>query len=146
MSDGAFQCSSFRERPERERREVGEGDQDQGDAGDHADEQRPVGGQRAVRRRRRALPRQRAGERRARRSSAGTGRTSIASPSAVLYQSVLTVMPANAEPLLLAAEVNAYSTSESPCGAGVEHARRVRRASAIAIAVPTSTISGVIRK
>ena len=40
----------------------------------------------------------------------------IARPSAVLYQSVLTVMPANAEPLLLAAEVNAYSTSDNPCG------------------------------
>ena len=31
----------------------------------------------------------------------------MASPSAVLYQSVLTEMPANAEPLLLAAEVKA---------------------------------------
>src|SRR5258708_5568719 len=40
----------------------------------------------------------------------------IARPSAVLYQTVLPVSPANAEPLLLAAEVNAYSTSDNPCG------------------------------
>src|ERR1700738_3623346 len=38
----------------------------------------------------------------------------IASPSAVLYQTVLADSPANAEPLLLAADVNAYNTSDSP--------------------------------
>ena len=40
----------------------------------------------------------------------------MASPRAVLYQSVLTLIPANADPLLLVAEVNAYKTSDSPCG------------------------------
>ena len=40
----------------------------------------------------------------------------IAKPRAVLYQTVLTLIPANADPLLLAAEVNAYKTSDSPCG------------------------------
>ncbi len=34
----------------------------------------------------------------------------------MLYQTVFTEMPANALPLLFAAEVNAYSTSENPCG------------------------------
>ena len=38
----------------------------------------------------------------------GTNRpSSMATPSAVFHQVVLTVMPANAEPLLLEAEVNA---------------------------------------
>ena len=56
------------------RREEGERDEDQDDADEHADEQRPVGGQRAARRRRRcpAGPASRPG--RARRRSAGTGR------------------------------------------------------------------------
>ncbi len=33
----------------------------------------------------------------------------------VLYQGVLALSPAKAEPLLLAPEVKAYSTSEKPC-------------------------------
>ena len=37
-------------------------------------------------------------------------------PKAALYQVVLTDMPANALPLLFAADVNAYRTSENPCG------------------------------
>ena len=55
-------------------------------------------------------------------ASAGTIRknlpTSIASAPVTLYQSVLPVSPANAEPLLLACEVNAYTTSLRPCGPG----------------------------
>ena len=51
--------------------------------------------------------------------------TSIARPSVVLYQSVFPVSPPNAEPLLFAADVNAYTTSESPCGPGIED-RRLR--------------------
>ena len=40
-------------------------------------------------------------------------------PSVVLYHWVLPVpWSANAEPLLLAAEVKAYSISDSPCGPG----------------------------
>ena len=35
---------------------------------------------------------------------------------AVSHHAVLTVRPPNAEPLLLPAEVNAYSTSDRPCG------------------------------
>ncbi len=54
-------------------------------------------------------------------------------------------MPANAEPLLLAAEVNAYSTSDSPCGPVLSMLARWPGI-AIATAVPVSTISGVIRK
>ena len=69
----------------------------------------------------------------------------IARPSAVLYQSVLTVIPANAEPLLLAAEVNAYSTSDRPCGPVLSMPARWP-GRAIATAVPVSTMSGVIRK
>ena len=69
----------------------------------------------------------------------------IASPSAVLYQSVLTVIPANAEPLLLAAEVKAYNTSDRPCGPVFSMPARCS-GEAIATAVPLSTISGVTRK
>ena len=43
---------------------------------------------------------------------------SIARPSVVLYQSVFPVRPPNAEPLLLAADVNAYTTSVRPWGPG----------------------------
>src|SRR5579863_10232431 len=43
---------------------------------------------------------------------------SIATPVAELYQSVLGLRPANADPLLPAAEVNAYSICVSPCGPG----------------------------
>src|SRR5439155_4651535 len=44
--------------------------------------------------------------------------TSIAIAPVALYQSVFPVRPPNAEPLLLACEVNAYVTSLSPCGPG----------------------------
>ena len=69
----------------------------------------------------------------------------IAIPKAVLYQSVLTLSPANAEPLLFAAEVNAYSTSDRPCGPEFSIAAR-SPGGAIATAVPVRTISGVTRK
>ena len=42
--------------------------------------------------------------------------SSIASPVAVSHHGVFTVMPPNAEPLLLAELVKAYRTSERPCG------------------------------
>src|SRR6202042_1519631 len=41
---------------------------------------------------------------------------SIPTPPASLYQPVAVVGPANAEPLLLAIEVNAYTISVRPCG------------------------------
>src|SRR6267378_3051254 len=42
--------------------------------------------------------------------------TSIATAPVVLYQRVLPVRPPNAEPLLLACELNAYVTSVRPWG------------------------------
>ena len=69
----------------------------------------------------------------------------IASPRAVSYQTVLTLKPANADPLLLAAEVNAYSTSDNPCGPVLSMAARWPGI-AIAIAVPVRTSNGVTRK
>ncbi len=69
----------------------------------------------------------------------------IAIPNAVLYHSVLTVIPANADPLLLDAEVNAYKTSDRPCGPLFSMPARWPGI-AIATAVPVSTSSGVIRK
>ncbi len=69
---------------------------------------------------------------------------SMASPVMVLNQSVFAFSPAKAEPLLLAAEVKAYSTSEKPCApelsiecGGV--------GSAMEAAVKTSTRAGVTR-
>ena len=53
-------------------------------------------------------------------------------------------MPANAEPLLLPAEVNAYSTSERPCGPTLSAVALLPVA--IAAAVPISTSAGVTRK
>src|SRR5580704_935583 len=44
--------------------------------------------------------------------------SSITTPPIVLYQAVLVVNPANADPLLLAIEANAYMISVSPCGPG----------------------------
>src|SRR3984885_2616606 len=44
--------------------------------------------------------------------------SSITMPPTVLYQGVLPVRPANADPLLLAIEANAYTTSLRPCGPG----------------------------
>ena len=97
---------SFGQRAEREGGEEGQGDDDDRHADDHADEQRPVGGQRARRRGDRLL----AASDPARPSTKMIGRNrpnTMARPSAVFHQGVLTVMPANAEPLLLDAEVNA---------------------------------------
>src|SRR5215472_9565127 len=45
--------------------------------------------------------------------------TSMTIPPAVLYQVVFVVRPANAEPLLLAIEVNAYTISVQPCAPGL---------------------------
>ena len=41
-------------------------------------------------------------------------------PRVVFIQAVFAVRPPNAEPLLFAAEVNAYRTSVNPCGPGLE--------------------------
>src|SRR5207245_1430571 len=41
---------------------------------------------------------------------------SVAKPVVVLYQSVFALIPANADPLLPAADVKAYRTCDSPCG------------------------------
>src|SRR5262245_42696661 len=54
-------------------------------------------------------------------------------------------MPANADPLLLLAEVKAYSTSENPCAPELSIVER-GPGSAIATAVPISTNAGVVRK
>src|SRR6266702_7176300 len=45
--------------------------------------------------------------------------SSITMPPTVLYQVVAVVRPANAEPLLLAIEANAYMISVRPCGPGL---------------------------
>ena len=58
---------------------------------------------------------------------------------------MFTLIPANAEPLLFAAEVNAYSTSDRPCGPEFSIDAR-SPGNAIATAVPTSTSVGVVRK
>ena len=60
---GGHSVDSFSEGAEREHGQEGQGDQDQRDAGDHADELRSVGGQRADGLRRLALLGQRAGQR-----------------------------------------------------------------------------------
>ena len=62
----------------------------------------------------------------------------------MFHQAVLTVMPANADPLLLLADANAYSTSENPCGPVLSAV--VWLEAAIAAAVPMSTRAGVTRK
>ena len=72
-----------------------------------ADEQRRVGREGAGRRRARSACGPACRRWPAPGRSAGTGPTSIASPSVVLYQSVLPVSPPKAEPLLLPADVNA---------------------------------------
>ena len=53
--------------------------------------------------------------------------------------------PANAEPLLLAAEVKAYSTSEKPCAPELVIELPVRPAAPSPAPVPISTSAGVIR-
>src|SRR5689334_9529371 len=55
----------------------------------------------------------------ARTSTIGRNRpASTDNPSVVLNQSVFPVSPPNAEPLLFAVDVNAYTTSERPCAPG----------------------------
>src|SRR5437899_4180117 len=44
---------------------------------------------------------------------------SMTTPMLALYQSVLALMPANADPLFPAAEVYAYRICEKPCGPGL---------------------------
>jgi hypothetical protein len=113
-------------------------------AGDHSDELWPMGGQCARRFRRGAPLGERAGQGEHKhdwQESAEYHRQ----PEGVLYQSVLPLSPANADPLLSAAEVNAYKTSDSPCGPLLSMPAR-SPGSAIAVAVPIGAISGVTRK
>jgi hypothetical protein len=112
-------------------------------AGDHSDELWPMGGQCARRFRRGALLGERAGQAEHKhdwQESAEYHRQ----PEGVLYQSVLPLSSTNADPLL-AAEVNAYKTSDSPCGPLLSMPAR-SPGSAIAVAVPIGAISGVTRK
>src|SRR5581483_4246243 len=75
----------------------------------------------------------------------GTNRLSnITTPSTPLYQTVLTDNPAKADPLLFDAEVNAYSTSDNPCGPGLR-IDACSPDSAIARPVPINTSAGVVR-
>ena len=67
--------------------------------------------------------------------------TTIASARAMLYHTVLPLKPAKALPLLAAELVNAYSTSESPCGPAFSIDARSQR-SDIATAVPVKTAAG----
>src|SRR6204780_5675692 len=54
-------------------------------------------------------------------NSSGANRpSSITMPPTVLYQMVFVSSPANAEPLLLAIEANAYTISVRPCGPGLK--------------------------
>src|SRR5215469_3619673 len=70
---------------------------------------------------------------------------SITIPPTVLYQYVFVVRPANAEPLLLAIDVNAYRISVSPCGPGFRiDARDEGKAIDSPVAVRIST--GSVRK
>src|SRR6516225_7425578 len=70
--------------------------------------------------------------------------TSMTTPPAVLYQVVFVVRPANADPLLLAIEVNAYTISVSPCAPGLRiDARGVFSPSDRPAAI--STAAGVVR-
>src|SRR5215472_1055503 len=70
--------------------------------------------------------------------------TSMTTPPATLYQVVFVVRPANADPLLLAIEVNAYTISVRPCGPGLSiEARGVFRPSDRPAAI--STAVGVVR-
>ena len=71
--------------------------------------------------------------------------SSITTPSTLLYQAVFTEIPANALPLLFAAEVNAYNTSDRPCGPLLSMLAR-SPGNAIASAVPTSTRVGVVSR
>src|SRR6202034_4126754 len=51
---------------------------------------------------------------------AGTGVCLATDPAITWYQAAAVPRPANAEPLLLAIEANAYTTSVRPCGPGLK--------------------------
>ena len=102
------------------------------------DEQRRVGGQRA-----RARPGRASWPPASRRSPApgsraSSGRRTSPGPSVPLYQGVLAPRPANALPLLLPADENAYSTSLKPWMPGLKMVLRPEGATTES-AVPTST-------
>ena len=89
------------------------------DADEHADEQRPMGGQGARRRRDRLLAGQRPGQREDQHDGDEPARQHAPARARCCRSRCSTEMPANADPLLLAADMNAYSTSDSPCGPGL---------------------------
>src|ERR1700749_4012897 len=75
----------------------------------------------------------------------GTNRaSSITTPPARLYQPVLVPRPANADPLLLAIEANAYMTSVRPCGPALS-IDRCGTPKPSDIAAPISAQNGVAR-
>jgi hypothetical protein len=69
---------------------------------------------------------------------------SIASPIVVLYQSVLALSPANAEPLLPVPDVKAYRISDKPCGPLLLSDVRPNESDIAEIAVKTRMKSGKI--
>src|SRR5215469_15684464 len=76
----------------------------------------------------------------------GTNRPSnIATPPRVWYQVAAVPRPANAEPLLLVSDANAYMTSVRPCGPGLKIAAWPAR---VAIDSPAAVrvITGMVKK
>ncbi len=136
-------CEGLHDRAEGERGDEGQADHDQRDAGEQADEERPVGGQGAGARRE-PLPGWRTGRRgRARRRSAGTGRASMQSPSSDVPEGgVRGEAGEGACRCCWPPTCTAYSASERPCGPD-SCERRPGPASAVsAMAAPISTSDG----
>src|SRR5215471_5666698 len=71
--------------------------------------------------------------------------SSMTMPPTVLYQVVLVVRPANADPLLFAIEVKAYMISVSPCGPWLRM-EACGPGSAMDSPAAVRTIIGVVRK
>src|SRR6202789_836538 len=69
---------------------------------------------------------------------------SVANPIVVLYQSVLPLNPANADPLFPVPDVYAYKTCDSPCGPGFEIEGVPNFAETTEIAVNVRITSGKI--
>ena len=68
----------------------------------------------------------------------------MAKPSATLYQGEFAPRPPKAEPLLPAAETNAYRTWVSPCGPGFEMLDVPSDGETTEMAANSSTVSGKI--
>ena len=137
---------ALRERTQRQRREVGEGDDDERDAGEHADEQQPVRRQRALGRRASVCCR---ASDPARPSTNTIGRnrpSSMTMPSAVLYQIVFDRDPGERAAVVVRGRGEGVQHLGQAVRAGVAACRRARPGRAIAIAVPTSTSAGVVSR